>query len=372
MRHILYTWLILAAAIGLTACSGGNDTAAGTPPEPVPQTAPPHVDQVRIEEITQWYEAVGTVKPEVETFISSQITAKITKIMVSPGQRFQKGDVLVRLDQRKLSASLSRARDGQKEAISRKKQAQQGIYAAQATYDQARKDLDRIKKFFASEAATKSQLEQSEALFLKAKAELSRSREALQTAKAAISHPQNRVREAEITAGYAVIRADRDGEVLKRMAEPGNLAQPGRPILATKGNTAMVLEAYIREGLINQVAVGRQFTAFIPPLNRSFETVIKEIVPYADPETRTFLVKAELPRDSQLFAGMFGKLLLPLPREKIASIPAEALIRIGQLELVLVKEGDRWEKRFVKTGIQTGDRIEVVSGLSGTETIGYE
>lgn len=364
-RTLFYVFLLCT----LAGCSGEKESTEITGQSKQPEFS--STEKARIEEVTDWYEAVGTVRPEVEAYISAQITAKITEILLSPGQSFKKGDLLVRLDKRRLKASLSRARDGLKQARSRKKQATQGVYGARAVYGQAEKEYRRIQKFFQSEAATRSNLEQAEARYLKAKAELSRSRAALQSAVAGIGDAENRVREASISAEYADIRAGSDGTVLKRLAEPGNITQPGQPLLTVKADGGMILAAFVREGMINRVKKDSRFKAYIPPLKRTFETRIKEIVPYADPETRTFLVKAALPEDGQLFAGMFGKLLLPLSTVRIVSVPEKAVTRVGQLELVSVREEDRWEKRFVKTGARSGDRVEVISGLEGFETIGY-
>jgi multidrug efflux pump subunit AcrA (membrane-fusion protein) len=95
-------------------------------------------------------------------------------------------------------------------------------------------------------------------------------------------------------------------------------------------------------------------------------------VPYADPVSRTFLVKAGLPVVEGLFPGMFGKLRIPVGEREIVRIPAKAVRRVGQLELVYVKHADTWFSRFIKTGQPSGELIEVLSGLDGQEEIGWE
>ncbi len=68
------------------------------------------------------------------------------------------------------------------------------------------------------------------------------------------------------------------------------------------------------------------------------ETDVEEIIPYADPQTRTFLVKAALPFINGLYPGMFGKLRIPVLTEKVVVIPANALRKVGQLELVRAQD----------------------------------
>jgi multidrug efflux pump subunit AcrA (membrane-fusion protein) len=73
-----------------------------------------------------------------------------------------------------------------------------------------------------------------------------------------------------------------------------------------------------------------------------------------------------------LYPGMFGKLRVPVGRQQIVTLPAAAVRRVGQLELVHVQSGSDWQTRHVKTGRRLGDRLEVLSGLKGGETIGWE
>ena len=69
---------------------------------------------------------------------------------------------------------------------------------------------------------------------------------------------------------------------------------------------------------------------------------------------------------------MFGALLLPIDSRPVVMIPREAVRRIGQLELVRVKEQDTWRSVYIKTGRRFDPSVEVLAGLSGNETIGWE
>jgi HlyD family secretion protein len=99
---------------------------------------------------------------------------------------------------------------------------------------------------------------------------------------------------------------------------------------------------------------------------------VEEIIPYADPRTRTFLVKAILPEIEGIYPGMYGKLLIPSGTTEVVLIPPGAIRRIGQLEMVKVKKGDIWESRYIKTGKIHGELVEVLSGLSGNEILMIE
>ncbi|MBW2206410.1 MAG: efflux RND transporter periplasmic adaptor subunit [Deltaproteobacteria bacterium] len=93
------------------------------------------------------------------------------------------------------------------------------------------------------------------------------------------------------------------------------------------------------------------------------------MVPSADPKTRTFLIKVGLPSVIGAYPGMFGRLLIPAGKRMAVLIPAAAVRRVGQLETVMVKEGDAWRTIYVKIGQAHGDKVEVLSGLHGSETL---
>ena len=324
------------------------------------------------ETITEWCKAMGTVRPRTETRIESQITAKIIKINVSPGSKVTKDQVLIVLDNRQPNSRLDQARQALKTAIAGKKQSQQAVIAVEAQLTQAEADYKRVQTYYKSQAATAQQLERAKSAFLQAKAGVKRALEAQSGTQSQIRQAEEVVKETQIALGYTLIKASESGEVLKRLVEQGDLALPGKPLLILQTAGALRLEAYVREGLIKQVKQGTELKAIITTLDSTVTATVDEIIPYADPQTRTFLVKATLPPIEGLFPGMFGKLLIPVQELEVIMIPRATVRHVGQLELVAVKDKDnRWRSQFIKTGKRFGDKVEVLSGLSGNETLGY-
>ena len=331
---------------------------------------PAETARAQIETVRRWFEASGTVRPRTETRIESQVTAQVVTVAVRPGSRVTKGQVLVSLDNRQLQSRLDQARQGLKSTQAARKQARQAILSAKAAHEQAKAAFNRTRTYFESQAATQQEMEQAQSLYSQAQANLAQTEEAYTGTMAGIKQAEEVVREAEIAMGYTRITAPETGEVLKRLVEPGDLALPGKPLLVLQTAGAYRLEAHVREGLIAQVRIGMQLPANIITLEKEVQTDVEEIIPYADPQTRTFLVKAALPPISGLYPGMFGKLRIPVLTESVVIIPEKALRKVGQLELVTVKEDDRWTRRYVKTGRRLVKHIEVLSGLDGNETVG--
>jgi HlyD family secretion protein len=325
-----------------------------------------------IKNITEWYEAVGTVRPKIETRIEARISAQVVDVPVRSGDRIEKDQVLLVLDNRQMASRLSQSQQALKTAISHKEQAQQSLNVAQAAFNEAEADYERIRNYYESQAATKQELERAQSRFLQAEAGLNQAREAIEGANSGIRQAEEMVKEAEIFLSYTIIKAPADGEVLERLVEPGDMALPGKSLILLKTSGALQLEVFVREGLIRNVEPGSSLSAVITSSDQPITARVEEIIPYADPRTRTFLVKAIIPEIEGIYPGMYGKLLIPSGTTEVILIPPGAIRRIGQLEMVKIKKDDLWENRYIKTGKIHEELVEVLSGLSGNETLMIE
>ncbi len=336
------------------------------------EIAPEAAAQAVVETIMEYYEAVGTVRPRREASIEAQVTARILEVRVRPGDRVLKGDVLMVLDSRDSRARLEQSAAGLLSAKARRSQAAQAVSAARAAYDQAASAYKRIKNYYTFEAATAQDLEQAKSTFLQAKAGVKRAEDGLREAEAGVNQAGKIVEQGKIAVSHNKILASEEGEVVRRLAQPGDLAWPGKALVVLQTRGALRLEAMVREGLINRVAPGTGLQIVLSAGQKTLEGKVEEVVPSADPMTRTFLVKVGLPRDPELFPGMFGRLRVPVHERRVVLVPKDAVSHIGQLEVVTVKERDTWQRIFVKTGREFGEKIEILSGLRGGETVGLK
>lgn len=332
---LLLIVLYSAGVLTTGKVSPGRETAPAVGP------APARSGQASLVQLPENYEAVGTVRPLSEITVEAQVPARVQKILVRAGQAVAPGDLLVSLD------------DAQYRA--RHEQARQGLNAALAALERAKAEYQRVQRFAASEAATRQSLEQAKAAFL--------------AAEAGVGAARKQVEEAEITLGYTQVRASRAGQVVRRMAEPGDLALPGRPLLMIQTGGQWRLEALVREGLVDLITPGRDLRVAVPSLNGEIKGRVEEIVPTADPQTRSFLVKVGLEDAPGLRAGMFGRLLVPVGQRPAVLVPREAVERIGQLETVRLRTAQGWRRVYVTTGQVSGSQVEVLSGLKGGEEI---
>ena len=217
----------------------------------------------------------------------------------------------------------------------------------------ARSERERVHELFAKGVAPQRDVDRTKSAFEVASAELERA--------------EQRLRDNEIALSHAELRSPVAGRVVDRLAEPGDNAVPGVPLLRIYDPEALRLEAPVRESLTRRLALGQHVNVLIEALTKELDGVVEEIVPQAEPGARTFLVKIRFASHAGVFAGMFGRVEVPAGERERLRIPAAAIERIGQLEFVTAQREDgRSERRLVTTGAQDPEgRVEVLSGLCG-------
>ena len=289
-------------------------------------------------------EAVGTLKASSRTEISARVLAAIDVIRVHAGQAVIAGDVLIELDRRTLESQLS--------------QAESSLVAAQATQEQSEIDHKRAVALSEKRAISQADVDQRTA--------------DLRVSQAKLRQAEQAVNEAKVMLSYTTIKAPKDGMIVDRLAEPGDMARPGEPLLVLYDPTSLRLEVPVMENLAVSLKPDDEMVVQIDALdNRQVAAVIDEIVPQAEAASRSFLVKVKLPRSEDMFEGMFGRLIIPVGRRRHLCLHTGAIETIGQLQFVDVVVPDGvLERRFIKTG-RYGDTVhrEVLSGLKAGERV---
>ena len=242
---------------------------------------------------------------------------------MSAGDQVQPGDVLVVLNTQELDA--------------RRRQAGERLVAAQAAKAEAEADFQRNKSLLDSNAISKREFDEAD--------------RKLKVAEANERRAADAVNEAEVLLSYATITAPKAGRIVDRSAEPGDTAQPGKAILTLYDSESLRLETPVLEHLAIQLQVGQEVNVRVDSINQEFMATIDEIVPQADAASRSFLVKATIPRNERLFEGMYGRLQIPAGTRRHLCLATDAIQRIGQLEFVdVVQEDHTLQRRLIKTG----------------------
>lgn len=174
---------------------------------------------------------------------------------------------------------------------------------------------------------------------------------------------------ARVQLRYATITAPFSGVVVKRNVDPGAMATPGTPLLTIVDSSGFRLEAIVPESKIDEVRLGSDAPVTLDALGRTLAGHIAQVVPNADPSSRTFVVKVGLPKVSGLSAGLFGRAKIGVGTSKNIVIPKSAVWRKESLVGVFVVDEGIARKRLVTVGKPYGDKVEVPSGLKEGDVI---
>jgi len=283
----------------------------------------------------------GTVKSRTEINIAPRITARILDIKVKAGDQVHKGDVIAILDP---EAQRSHQRS-----------AQAALTAAKANANRTATDAQRVKNLYAKEAATKEMYDHTMAQY--------------QVAKAQAAAAASALKETRIGFADTILKAPFDGTVVQRLKHPGDMGLAGAPIVAMHNSAALRLEAAVPTSCARHIHLGDQVPVRIETVDQQLTAEIDEIVPEVDPQTRTILIKAALPIDAPLQPGLFGWLDQVCSQHEGLLVPATAIRKIGQLEVVKVVVDNQLQTRQVRVGKRYNDNIEILSGLSAGETV---
>jgi RND family efflux transporter MFP subunit len=272
-------------------------------------------------------DVVGTVRAKLHAAIEAKVSGRIEKMLVAPGQTVTAGELLAQLDAREIQARLDQSL---------------------VLREQYARDTERLRRLLTDSAVSRQEFETVESHYRVAAAS---------------------VTEGETMLGYTKIVAPFDGVVTRKLADVGDLATPGRTLLEIDDPKALRLEADVPEALIKRVQLGAKLEVRLAAQDDAITGVVSEIAPIADPASRTFNVKLDLPGGAGLQAGQFARVTVPVGETHALRVPASAVVQRGQMELVFVVVEDRTQLRLVKSGKHMGNEIELVSGVSPGEQV---
>jgi RND family efflux transporter MFP subunit len=141
------------------------------------------------------------------------------------------------------------------------------------------------------------------------------------------------------------------------------------PIFTVEDVRRYRLDVAVNENDLRYVRTGGQVSVAIEALdNAELNGKVVQIVPAADPASRAFLVKIELPTDPRLHSGLFGRAQFSRGERQALLIPRSAVVERGQLQGVFVLDQSKIASlRYITLGKATGSEIEVLTGLQGGE-----
>jgi membrane fusion protein, multidrug efflux system len=362
-RQILMIMAMAAASL-LAAC--GSNVKTADAPGAVAHGV--RLETVNLQQTPQTYEAVGTVRSATVSVLGAQIGGTVRQITVRPGDRVRRGQVLALIDDRPQSAQVGAAEAGVEEATQGLAEVEQALDAASAQRQFAEITFKRYQGLLAKNSVSRQEFDSAETRY---KAALANER-ALEAKKKQIQargqQANSQLASAQTALSYSRIVSPLDGIVSAKSVDAGTVVMPGTPILTVEDAAHYRLEASLPAKYAGQVRRGEQVG--VETGGGKFTGQVAEVVPAADPASRTVVVKVELPAGCGCQSGDYGTASFPVGEEKILAVPPSALVEQGQLTGVFVVNADGTaEYRLVKTGRALGNQVEILSGLSDGERV---
>jgi multidrug efflux pump subunit AcrA (membrane-fusion protein) len=377
--------VVAVTALLLAGCRSEDEAPAGRG-APLREAAPPaavSVEPVRIETLADSIEAVGTVQSRRHTVLSSKVLAAVVAVHRHEGDRVRAGDVVVELDDRdaraqraRAEAALREAHDAVEEAQAAIEAADRAIDAAAAQQELAAATLARYTTLLERRSVAAQEHDEVAAKAKAAAAEVARARQTKASllarerqAAARIEQAEAELARARVALTHATITAPANGIVVSKTVEVGTIATPGAALLTVEEQRYR-LELSVPESDIRNVRIGQRTVATVDALGLDLQGIVVEIVPAADPTSRTFTVKVDLPGDERLRSGLYGRARFTAGQRTVMLVPRQAVRERGQLQQVFVVDGSNIARlRLVTTGKAADDRVEILSGLGEGERV---
>lgn len=322
------------------------------------------VEEVKTSDVNIYGEYVGRVRAQQFVEVRARVEGYLQKMLFNEGTYIEKGQTLFIIDPTIYRARVSKAR-----ALLNK---------AKAQALKAKRDLDRIRPLYESNAASQLDLDNAIAAY--------------EGANADVVVCEADLMQAELTLGYTSVVSPISGYISERNADIGTLVGPSaQSLLATVVKSDTVRIDFSMTALDYLSSKSRNINLGQRDSSRTWEpcvtitladgTVypIKGIVDFADPKidpkTGTFSVRAEMPNpDHSLLPGEFTKVKLLMDvRENAITVPAKAIeVEKGGSFVYVVKSDSIVERRFVETGPEVDNNIIIERGLAPKEFIVVE
>lgn len=314
--------------------------------------------------------ASGYLVAQRKAAVASKITGRLEWLGVEEGSRVTAGQVLARLENQDLAASLEQARAAR--------------HNAEALVEQAKTEQDDAERAFRRQSELIAQGIVARADYDLAEARHRRAVAGVRAASAQVNSTAAAIRGAETAYEYSRIRAPFNGVVLTKNADVGDIITPLGAAATSKSAvvtladlSSLQVEADVSESSLSQVSTGQPCEVTLDALpGVRLRGVVHTIVPTADRTKASVMVKVRfLEPDPRMLPEMSAKVAF-LSRQASAddqkprrAVLAAAVIGNGKDAAVLVIKDGRARRQPVSVGQKLGDLVVVEGVANGVQLV---
>ena len=325
-------WIVagLATLQLLTGCKkpAGGPPGGGMPPVQVVAV------ETKARPVTESLSLVGSIAANEMVELKSETEGIVQEVLFEEGKAVEKGQLLIRLDDSKLAASLAEA---------------------ESNFKLSTANFERAKFLIKDKMISSQEFDQASATF-----DLNR---------ATLELKRRQLRDARIVAPFAGIASE-------RKISPGQVINRETLLTAVVDLDPVKVAVNVPERYLQRLSIGQplEFSVAAFP-GEKFRGEVYFISPQINENLRTALVKARIPNPgAKLRGGMFASLDLTLQiRDSAIVIPEPAIMSNGDNFSVFVVDKDgNAQVRPIQVGLRLAGKAEVVKGLAAGERVVVE
>ena len=319
--------------------------------------------------------ASGYVTARRRATVSSKVTGKVIEVLIEEGQAVRKGQIVARLDDSQLRASLAVAK-AQVEA------ARRSTAEDEARLREAQLTQGRLQALIKENVVGRAEVDTANAQVESLTARIAMAKQQVEVA-------ETQVRAIETDLNDMTVRAPFDGVAISKDAQAGEMISPvsaGGGFTRTGIGTivdmsSLEIEVDVSESYINRVRPSQPVEAVLDAYpDWRIPAHVITTVPSADRQKATVRVRIgfDKPEGSaqldtrilpdmgvkvSFFAEKAAEPAAAVPKARLL-VPKAAVRSANGQSIVFVVRDERVERRAVKVGATEGDRTEILSGLS--------
>jgi len=388
-RVISLVALAMAISLVIAGCGKGEKEEA---PEASVQAAP-----AATADISRVVNTEGIIFPVAQSAITPKISAPVKKFYVIRGQKVRQGQLLATLENRDLSAAALDNKGAYEQAEAaystslgatlpeENAKAELDVQTAQQELDAQEKLYNSRLDLFKQGALPRKDLDAAAVSLAQAKSAYNIAKKhldglnavgkqgAIRTANGQLTSAKGKLLNSEAQLSYSEVRSPIAGFITDRPLYPGEMASTATPLLTVMDISQVIAKAHIPQSDALQLHKGDAATISLAGLEKTIDGKVSLISPALDPNSTTVEVWVQAPNPDQLLRpGTTAQIAITAQTIKGALVvPAAALLNAkgDAAQVMVVDSQNQASSRDVKTGIATGQQVQIVSGLKPGEVV---
>jgi HlyD family secretion protein len=344
---------VAQAAKGQPGGRGGGGRGGGAPGGAFRPTMTVETTTARRLAVAERVMVVGNLIGAATVDVVPKVSGRLEAVHVRLGDQVRRGQLLATLEDRELREQVR-----QNEASLEVSQAT--IRQREADLKNAQSNLDRSRNLFARNLIARQTLDDAEARYDAAVAQVD-------LAKAQGTQATARLEELRINLSNTRILSPVDGFVGSRRLDPGAFVGTNSSFLSVVDIHFVRLVANLVEKDLGRIVPGMPAQVEVDAYpGEVFQGRVARLAPVLDPATRTAQMEVEVPNPaSRLKPGMYARVqFVVLEHANALTVPRNAIVDLEGTRGVFVADGTTARFRRVQTGIVDGEAVEVVDGLA--------